>query len=332
MALTATIYNFDIELADADRHVYESLALRVARHPSESEEYLVTRVLAYVLEFTEGIDFSRGVSDPEEPALAVRDLTGGHLPAVRGYPATTLKPGAVSALIAHGQGRGSDPILAQWQYGLGRVLVWTPGGATWGGSWMSARSKLWDNAVRWMLRGIPRLPLEPALTTAGAAPHLTVDTLQNTGSSINLAYLDASVQAPGKRRSEAGFQQTAPGTYEASLQDGGPGVYQVTVRELDAPQNQSDVAMALPYPREFAPAPANTGLPSQLAAETGGTMLSDPNQLKIGSGSTIELWWPLAALSLLFFLVDVAVRLLGLGVDEDTNGASLDIDSQISQS
>ncbi len=76
MALTATIHNFDIELADADRHVYESLALRVARHPSESEEYLVTRVLAYVLEFTEGIDFSRGVSDPEEPALAVRDLTG----------------------------------------------------------------------------------------------------------------------------------------------------------------------------------------------------------------------------------------------------------------
>src|SRR5437762_5863001 len=76
MALTATIYNFEIELADADRRVYESVALRVARHPSESEEYLVTRVLAYVLEFTEGIEFSRGVSDPEEPTLAVRDLTG----------------------------------------------------------------------------------------------------------------------------------------------------------------------------------------------------------------------------------------------------------------
>src|SRR5216117_7836 len=76
MALTATIYNFDIELADADRRVYESLALRVARHPSESAEYLVTRVLAYVLEFAEGIEFSRGVSEPEEPAIAIRDLTG----------------------------------------------------------------------------------------------------------------------------------------------------------------------------------------------------------------------------------------------------------------
>ena len=76
MAVTATIYNFDIELADADRNLYESLALRVARHPSESEEYLVTRVLAYLLEFAEGIEFSRGVSDPEDPAISIRDLTG----------------------------------------------------------------------------------------------------------------------------------------------------------------------------------------------------------------------------------------------------------------
>jgi uncharacterized protein YaeQ len=76
MALTATIYNFDIELADSDRQVYESLSLRVAQHPSESDEFLVTRVLAYLLEYTEGIEFSRGVSDPDDPAVAVRDLTG----------------------------------------------------------------------------------------------------------------------------------------------------------------------------------------------------------------------------------------------------------------
>jgi uncharacterized protein YaeQ len=76
VALTATIYNFDVDLADADRQVYESLALRVARHPSESEEYLVARLLAYLLEFAEGIEFSRGVSDPDEPAIVIRDLTG----------------------------------------------------------------------------------------------------------------------------------------------------------------------------------------------------------------------------------------------------------------
>ena len=75
MALGATLYNFDIELADSDRHVYESLALRVAQHPSESNEYLIARVLAYLLEFAEGIEFSRGVSDPDEPTIAIRVRT-----------------------------------------------------------------------------------------------------------------------------------------------------------------------------------------------------------------------------------------------------------------
>jgi uncharacterized protein YaeQ len=77
MALGSTVYTLDIDLADSDRGVYETLSLRVARHPSESDDYLVARILAYCLEYTEGIAFSRGgLSDPDEPAIAVRDLTG----------------------------------------------------------------------------------------------------------------------------------------------------------------------------------------------------------------------------------------------------------------
>ena len=76
MALSATIYNFAIQLSHVDRGVYQSLALKVARHPSEAEDYLVARVLAYCLEFTEGLSFSRGLAEPDQPALAVRDLTG----------------------------------------------------------------------------------------------------------------------------------------------------------------------------------------------------------------------------------------------------------------
>lgn len=67
---------FEVRLADADRGVYETLNLRLARHPSETAEYLVTRLLAYCLEHTEGIAFSKGLSDPDEPAISVRDLTG----------------------------------------------------------------------------------------------------------------------------------------------------------------------------------------------------------------------------------------------------------------
>jgi uncharacterized protein YaeQ len=76
MALTATIHHFTIRLSDVDRGVYETLELKAAKHPSESDEYLVTRVLAYCLEYAEGITFSRGLSSPDEPPIAVRDLTG----------------------------------------------------------------------------------------------------------------------------------------------------------------------------------------------------------------------------------------------------------------
>ena len=76
MALGSTIYTFDVDLADADRATYETLNLRVAQHPSETPDYLMTRVLAYCLEFCEGIGFSKGLSDPDEPAICVRDLTG----------------------------------------------------------------------------------------------------------------------------------------------------------------------------------------------------------------------------------------------------------------
>lgn len=76
MAQTATIYSLNIDLADIDRGVYEKLDLRVARHPSESSEYMVMRVLAYCLEFAEGIAFTEGVSAVDEPAVLVRDLTG----------------------------------------------------------------------------------------------------------------------------------------------------------------------------------------------------------------------------------------------------------------
>jgi uncharacterized protein YaeQ len=76
MALTATIFNLDVELADTDRGVYESLSFKVAQQPSESDEHMMARVLAYCLEYAEGIGFSKGIADPEDPALFVRDLTG----------------------------------------------------------------------------------------------------------------------------------------------------------------------------------------------------------------------------------------------------------------
>jgi uncharacterized protein YaeQ len=76
MAQAATIFVVSIDLSDLDRGVYETLELRVARHPSETAEYMLVRLLAYCLEYEEGIVFSEGVSATDEPAVLVRDLTG----------------------------------------------------------------------------------------------------------------------------------------------------------------------------------------------------------------------------------------------------------------
>jgi uncharacterized protein YaeQ len=76
VAQTATIYTFAINLSDMDRGVYETLDLRVARQPSETMEYMLSRVIGYCLEYREGIAFSQGIAAGDEPAVAVRDLTG----------------------------------------------------------------------------------------------------------------------------------------------------------------------------------------------------------------------------------------------------------------
>lgn len=76
MALTATLYNFSVQLANIDRGVYETLELRLARQPSETAEFMLTRLLAYCLEYQEGIAFTEGVASGDEPAVLVRDLTG----------------------------------------------------------------------------------------------------------------------------------------------------------------------------------------------------------------------------------------------------------------
>jgi uncharacterized protein YaeQ len=77
MALTATVHHVKVTLSDVDRAVYEQLDLRLARHPSESARYFLTRLLAYCLSYEDGIAFSKGgLSSTDEPPISVRDPTG----------------------------------------------------------------------------------------------------------------------------------------------------------------------------------------------------------------------------------------------------------------
>ena len=123
MALSSTVYTFEIDLADSDRSVYESLALRVARHPSESEDFLVARVLAYCREYAPGIAFSRGgLSDPDEPPVAVRDESG----ALR----TWIDIGTPAADRLHRAAKAVGRVVvyvhrdaSQWLAGLGNARI-----------------------------------------------------------------------------------------------------------------------------------------------------------------------------------------------------------------
>jgi len=118
MAAGATIHTFDIELADVDRGVYESLTLRVARHPSETDAFMITRLLAYCLEYEEGIAFSEGIAATDEPAVLVRDLTGAITAWIEvGAPdAARLHYGSKLAgrttVYTH---RDPAKVIAQWQ-------------------------------------------------------------------------------------------------------------------------------------------------------------------------------------------------------------------------
>ena len=76
MALKATIYKADLNIADIDRHYYADHTLTIAQHPSETDERMMLRVLAFALHANETLEFGRGLSAEDEPDLWQKDLTG----------------------------------------------------------------------------------------------------------------------------------------------------------------------------------------------------------------------------------------------------------------
>jgi len=115
MALTATIYNLNTDLADIDRGVYETLPLRLARQPSETAEYMLARFLGYCLEYTEGIAFTEGVASGDEPAVLVRDLTG--------RLTTWIEVGMPSAERLHRASKKAARVAVYTHRAIGQVLA-----------------------------------------------------------------------------------------------------------------------------------------------------------------------------------------------------------------
>ena len=75
MALRATIHKVDLHVADSDRHYYGSHSLTIAKHPSETDERMMVRIIAFALQANEDLVFTKGLSDTDEPDLWIKDLT-----------------------------------------------------------------------------------------------------------------------------------------------------------------------------------------------------------------------------------------------------------------
>ena len=98
MARTGTVHHLRIDLSDVDRGVYQALDLRMAQHPSESPRRVLTKTLAYALLYEDGLEFARaGLSDTDEPEMAVRDSMGIALWVEVGAPASDRLKRATNA-------------------------------------------------------------------------------------------------------------------------------------------------------------------------------------------------------------------------------------------
>lgn len=113
MAVTATIYKASLEIADMDRQYYQTHALTIARHPSETEERLMVRLLAFALYASDALSFGKGISSEDEPALWEKDLTGNiNLWIDVGQPeerAIRKASGRAKQVVIINYGRGAEP-------------------------------------------------------------------------------------------------------------------------------------------------------------------------------------------------------------------------------
>jgi hypothetical protein len=252
---------------------------------------------------------------------AVRNLVGHPVPAVGGLDATRLKPLAVGD-IATGAVAGGEryPLLAQWQYGLGRVAVWTTGTApAWLAGW-GAESNLWNDTVRWLLPGVPVPVLQPRLPDAfpGGAPAMVVDTPGNAGVLLTSPRLLASVTPPRGPAVRVVLGPAGPGVYSGNLPDAGPGVYRIVVMPPAGAGTGPAAAsvsteLAVGYPREYLPSPVGAALLAQVAAGSGGRVLTDPASAAAWESAhngahRVALWWLLTVLALALFVTSVWLR------------------------
>jgi Ca-activated chloride channel homolog len=231
-------------------------------------------------------------------------------PPVDGYVATVPKAGADVALVSPRR----DPVLATWQYGLGRTVAFTSDdGLRWTSDWARwpGVARFWSQAVRWMLRD-EGTGLYAQTSAAGGAGHVVLDVRRPDGTPWSGLEVSARVTAPDGAARALPLAESVPGRYEAEWPASAPGAYTVTAAARDnaAVIGTRIAGLVVPYSPELRPAPGGRALLSRIMETTGGAVLTDPGSaFRPGpGGGSRDLWPPLVAASLLILVGEVAVR------------------------
>lgn len=258
-----------------------------------------------------------------EPSPVLRALSGS-FPALGGYVATTRKERAVTALETE---RG-DPLLAHWQYGLGRVAAWTSEAQQgWGGAWAGwgEAARFWPQVVRWLMPAPQRSDLQVTARVLedGRRVTLRAQSVRDDGTFGDQVDTRATIVGPDGAAHEMPLPQHAPGTYELTTTVAEPGAYRVLVAQREAGQlvRQELAGFAVPDSAELHTVGVNRAGLEALAAHSGGRELRAPEDLVSGSSAAqgsatvghVPVWPWLLLVALVLLPVDVYLRRAALG-------------------
>lgn len=261
---------------------------------------------------------TQAVAIGQSPVL--NGLDPSQLPPLRGYVATTPKPQSSVILSS----TSADPLLTEWQYGLGRVVAWTSDVTNrWSAGWLAAPKSygpFWSQVVKHTIRPPEDPNRQVAVSISGDVAHITLDALSGAEgtdrSYVNFLPTSAAIVDPAGAPTQIALPQVGPGQYAAALPVQTDGVYtlQVTESNVDGSQSTQSSGFVVPYSPEYRDLATNETLLSALAAQTGGKPISSPDEAFAHDlsavGAAQPVWYWLLMLLALVLVADVGVRRL----------------------
>lgn len=255
---------------------------------------------------------------------AVRGIAASEFPPLLGYVATTPKPRAEMVLLS---GKG-DPVLAHWNYGLGRTVAFTSDAKSrWAKNWLGwgKYRQFWSQIAQWSLRKLENADFNTEMTVERGEGVISVEALDEQGDYRNFLNLEATVVSPKGDRQKVRLEQTAPGHYEVRFPTKEIGAY---VAQLAQTKDGNVVAgqvvgTSVNYSPEFESTEPNLQLLKQIAESSGGLLvnplLRTDNPFvhdRIRTFQPIDLWENLLKAAIILFTVDVGLRRIQMGREE----------------